>query len=157
MSYVIINMALEKIALLALRLSICVTKFLLHFWTQSYGTALWPRVGPGLLIGRHCTSLTGTWPFALNTKKTYLMQDFVSLLVSALDLQVRLKATGFFTRGVTLLYWWTFFFRLCGPDFVSLFALCFFLFDLEWVPAGRESQWSLFLLVAHPIWDQAWI
>ena len=60
MSYVIINMALEKIALLALRLSICVTKFLLHFWTQSYGTALWPRVGPGLLIGRHCTSLTGT-------------------------------------------------------------------------------------------------
>ena len=30
MSYVIINMALEKIALLALRLSICVTKFLLH-------------------------------------------------------------------------------------------------------------------------------
>ena len=50
----------RKIALLALCLSICVTKFLLHFWTQSYGTALWPRVGPGLLIGRHCTSLTGT-------------------------------------------------------------------------------------------------
>ena len=70
----------RKTALLALRLSNCVTKFLLHIWTQSYGTALWPRVGPGLLIGRHCTSLTGTWPFPLNTKKTYLMRDFVSHL-----------------------------------------------------------------------------
>ena len=28
-----------------------------------------PWVGVGLEIGRHCTALTGAWPFTLNTKK----------------------------------------------------------------------------------------
>ena len=31
-----------------------------------------PWVGLGFQIGRHCTTLTGAWPFALNTKKKTL-------------------------------------------------------------------------------------
>ena len=41
-----------------------------------------PWVGVGLEIGRHCTALTGAWPFTLNTKKTYLTRVFACVIVS---------------------------------------------------------------------------